>query len=341
MVPVNPFNSKMSTCNACGSHEVKDTIAAKEMMMGTGELFTYSECAACGTLSLQDIPTDYQRWYGNGYYSTQTNVEQLFAHPIKNWLKAQRDRYCLTGKGWAGKWLQKIMPNQAIELINFRSLGLTTTSRILDVGCGTGKLTYVLYNAGFTHIKGLEPFLEKDIHYSNGLTIKKGWLHEWGDSTFDIILFNHSFEHVPDPKATLLQAKKILSTAGKIYIRIPTVTSFAFETYREHWVQLDAPRHITLFSKQGFGQLAAKCGLEVKKIISEGTVFQFTGSEQYKMGIPLYGNAKSWFEGNKNIFTDAVFKSFKKRAAKLNQENHGDSIAIILSKKNKVSTSSE
>ncbi len=300
-------------------------------MMGTGELFTYSECGVCGSLSLQNIPTDYKRWYGKGYYSTQTNVEQLFSHPIKNWMKAQRDRFCLTGKGWAGKWLQKIIPNRAIELINFRNLGLVTASRILDVGCGTGKLTYLLYNAGFTHIKGLEPFLEKDIYYSNGLTIKKGWLHEWGDTSFDIILFNHSFEHVPDPKATLLQAKQLLSSGGKIYIRIPTVTSFAFETYRENWVQLDAPRHITLFSKEGIRKLAAVCGLQVVSTVSEGTFFQFLGSEQYKMEIPLYGDKRSWFEGNTTLFTQLQIDEWNRKVLMLNHEHNGDAIAIILS----------
>jgi SAM-dependent methyltransferase len=321
----------MNACNACGSHEVKDTITAKEMMMGTTELFTYTECAACGTLSLQNLPADYQRWYGEGYYSNQTNVEQHFGHPVKNWLKAQRDRYCLTGKGWAGKWLQKIMPNQSIELINFRSLGLTRASRMLDVGCGTGKLTYVLYNAGFTHIQGLEPFLEKDIHYSNGLVINKGWLHALGKGSFDTILFNHSFEHVPDPLTTLLQAKQLLTTNGKMYIRIPTVSSYAYETYREHWVQLDAPRHITLLSKLGIAKLAERSGLKISSMVSEGTEFQFIGSEQYKMGIPMYGDKRSWFEGNVNLFTSEQIAQWKDNAVFQNQQQYGDSLAVVIS----------
>lgn len=327
-------------CKACESPKLKKVLSVKEMMMGTRLLFPYGECADCGSLTLLEIPENYNPWYSNNYYSITENISNLFQPSLKTKLKALRDRYCLTGKGLFGAILQVFMGNKAIELFNFRNLHLKTSSTILDVGCGKGKLTWVLYNAGFHQIQGLEPFLEMDIHYPNGPSILRGGLKDISEGSWDVIMFNHSFEHIPDPKAALFMAINLLPANGKIFLRLPTVSSEAFLQYQEHWVQLDAPRHVTLFSKEGIRKLAEVCGLQVESIVSEGTFFQFLGSEQYRKDIPLYGDPKSRFEGNKNIFTDAVLKSFKKRADKLNRENHGDSIAIILSKKNKVSTSS-
>jgi SAM-dependent methyltransferase len=143
------------------------------------------------------------------------------------------------------------MPNRSIEMPNMRHLQLSSTTRILDVGCGTGTIPYVLYNAGFKEIIGLEPFIQDDIRYANGLTIKKGWLTDYEDDLFDLIMFHHSFEHVSAPHEYLEAAHRLLKPNGRLLIRIPTVSSFAFQHYLENWVQLDAPRHAMLYSGKG------------------------------------------------------------------------------------------
>ena len=271
-------------------------------------------------------------YYTDGYYSTNANVEALFKPAWKAWLKGYRDAFWMTGKGWLGRHIQQRMPNKAVEMANFRHLHLSPGTRILDVGCGTGMLLYIMYNAGFKKVMGLEPYIKFDIQYKNGLHIRKGWLTDYADEPVDLIMFNHSFEHLSTPDVYLQAANRLVKPGGHLLIRIPTVSSYAFRHYREHWVQLDAPRHAVLYSRKGIELLAGKHGFRLEKMIDEGTAFQFIGSEQYLLDIPLYGDQRSWFEGNASLFNSSQIKDFELRARQLNESGEGDSIAVTFVK---------
>lgn len=320
-------------CVVCGTGiDDAHRLFVQEMMRGRRDSFQYTVCDNCGSLQLQNEPADMAAYYSNGYYSTSTNVEALFRPAWKAWLKGRRDAFWMTGKGGLGRFIQQRMPNKAIEMANFRHLQLGPGTRILDVGCGTGMLPYVMYNAGFKRIVGLEPYIKADIHYKNGLLIKKGWLTDYTDEPFDVIMFNHSFEHLSTPDAYLQAANRLLKPGGRLLIRIPTVSSFAFRYYREHWVQLDAPRHAVLYSRKGIELLAGKHGFRLEKMIDEGTAFQFIGSEQYLQDIPLYGDQRSWFEGNASLFSSSQIRDLELRARQLNEAGDGDSIAVTFVK---------
>lgn len=323
----------LNACAACGGMLLHQTWHVKEMMRGTREVFEYAACEHCGSLQLLDEPADMSAYYSQGYYSTNLSVEALFRPAWKARLKQYRDAYWITGKGWLGKHIQQRMPNKAIELANLRHLQLTASTRILDVGCGTGTIPYILYNAGFKQITGLEPFIQEDIVYANGLTIKKGWLTNYTVEPFDLIMFNHSFEHLSSPHAYLDAAYNLLKPNGQLLIRIPTVSSYAFQQYQENWVQLDAPRHAMLYSRKGIELLAKAHHFELEILIDEGTSFQFIGSEQYQMDIPLHGDKRSWFEGNTKLFTAAQIHQFEEQAKELNKKGYSDSIAITLRKR--------
>lgn len=302
------------------------------MMRGRRDSFQYTVCDNCGSLQLQNEPIDMAAYYSDGYYSISSDVETLFSPAWKAWLKGCRDAFWMTGKGRLGRYIQQRMPNKAIELANFRHLQLGLGTRILDVGCGAGTLPYVMYNAGFKRIVGLEPYIKADIQYKNGLLVRKGWLTDYADEPFDLIMFNHSFEHLSTPDAYLQAANRLLKPGGRLLIRIPTASSYAFRHYREHWVQLDAPRHAVLYSRKGIELLAGKHGFRLEKMIDEGTAFQFIGSEQYLLDIPLYGDQRSWFEGNASLFSSSQIRDFELRARQLNEAGDGDSIAVTFVK---------
>jgi SAM-dependent methyltransferase len=137
---------------------------------------------------------------------------------------------------------------------------VTTGSRILDVGCGAGAHVYAFRESGYIHTLGIDPYIESDIEYENGALVKKCTIHDCGQE-WDIIAFNHSFEHLPDPFETLQAVARLLAEDGVCLIRIPTVSSHAWRYYGADWVQLDAPRHFFLHSLESIKMLAAMSGL--------------------------------------------------------------------------------
>jgi cyclopropane fatty-acyl-phospholipid synthase-like methyltransferase len=224
--------------------------------------------------------------------------------------------------GVLGTLVSKLSPNK--KLAPLAKVGLTRESRILDVGCGDGWRLYALREIGFRNVLGIDPYIQHDIDYENGVRVLKQTINDI-TGEWDLIMYHHSFEHVSDPVKDLQAASKLLPLGGCCLIRVPTVSSFAWEEYRENWVQLDAPRHYTLPSVEGMNILAAKTGFLVQDVVFDSTKDQFQGSELYKRGLPL--------ASGDTTFTACQIKRWKRQAKKLNKENRGDQAAFYLIKK--------
>jgi hypothetical protein len=108
-------------------------------------------------------------------------------------------------------------------------------------------------------------------------------------------------------------------------VRIPTVSSEAWEEYREYWVQLDAPRHLYLHSVESLSRLARLVGLRVDKVTYDSTALQFEGSELYRRGGTLR-------ELSASTFTRRERREFSRRAKRLNATNRGDQAAFLLTR---------
>lgn len=185
-----------------------------EMMFGFGEEFAYFECSKCGCLQISEIPVDISKYYPSDYYSF-SQIQPVIISPLTvmrsriiDFIGVRRDRYALFGVGIIGKLLYKKFPNDTLSLLS--KVGLTKDSKILDVGCGSGILLHVLKQAGCKNLLGVDKYIADDIHYKNGLTIRKGTVYDV-KGCWDIVMFNHSFEHFPDQLETLQVTSELLS----------------------------------------------------------------------------------------------------------------------------------
>jgi SAM-dependent methyltransferase len=145
---------------------------------------------------------------------------------------------------------------------------------------------------------------------------------------YRLVMFHHSFEHLPDPHAALAAARGLLAKDGRMLIRVPTCSSQAWATYGVDWVQLDPPRHLFLFSRAGFRQLAAAHGLAVERIEDDSDAFQFWGSEQYRRGIPM--NDPRAHSKKTPLFDAAQIAAWEAQAKALNAAGQGDQFAAVL-----------
>lgn len=298
-------------------------------MFGMRDAFTYLECSHCRCVQLADAPTDLDKYYPSNYYSISVSPELLVNNPIKRRLGGLRTLYGTTNRGVIGRMLYNRKPDSHARYL--LKAGVTKDSRILDVGCGAGITLYMLRNAGFSHVTGMDPFIKDTITYKNGLTIHKQGIHEM-HGTWDVIMFHHSFEHVPDPLETLVAVSRLLAPEGTCLVRIPTSSSYAWEHYRTNWVQLDAPRHYFLHSVASMEYLASQAGLIVDEVIYDSTAFQFWGSEQYARDIPLESPQSYKNNPLQSFFTPEQIATFNQRATELNQHKLGDQAAFYLKK---------
>jgi SAM-dependent methyltransferase len=308
-----------TSCRLCLSEDVSRTFKAREMMIGHRDVFNYHECGACRSVNLDDqISADaLSRYYGPGYYSFDPNRRSAFRRlAINRRDAAMAGRFTPFGAVMA--WLK---PDKEMALM--QSHRLKRDAAIIDVGCGAGYLLDRLVNVGYTNLLGIDPFIPSDTTSIKGVPILRREIGAM-EGRFDLVMFNHSLEHMETPREALADACRLLSPEGRCVVRIPTVSSAAWDHYGVDWVQFDAPRHVSLPSREGMRIAGASAGLQLERTIDDSSAFQFWASEQYQRDVPL--SEPQIFTG---MFTQADIKAFKRRAAELNTQSRGDQSAFI------------
>ena len=317
-------------CRICGLNGHHPVYRVREMMDGLDEEFIYFQCVKCKCLQVDKFPEDISKYYPKEYLSFATDPSLFYRKPIERWVRRMRDSYGALGNGLLGQCVEKLYPAPE-DLKALSRIPLTKQSKILDVGCGAGTLLYLLYEAGFSNLLGIDPYIDRDIEYENGLAIFRQEIHEV-QGLWDLIMFHHSFEHMKDPLIILQAVSKLLNSGGYCLIRIPVVSSFAWENYGVNWVQLDAPRHLFLHSLDSLRTLARKEKFHIENIVFDSDEFQFWGSEQYKKDISLKSEKSYSVNPAQSIFSQKQIDQFRKKAVQLNLDARGDQAVFYLKK---------
>lgn len=314
----------MSTqaCRVCGEDAGADPVHLREMMFGWREPFAYRRCHVCGSLSIDEIPQDIGRFYPAAYYA---NHARLLVSQDPPWrrtaIRALVGERLFAAKGPLLPLAHRLatVPRQIDEVQSLiDGAGLRSfDDAVLDVGCGAKPVRLaILRKLGFRQLRGLEPFIDHDLEYQ-GITVQRGQLADV-TGRYRLVAFHHSFEHVPDPLATLRQARDRLEPDGRCLIRTPIMGTALWREYGSDWVELDAPRHIVVLSLLGLDRLAARAGFAVERITWESGDWEFIASEQYRRDIAMNEPA-SWFSDPTNGAFDADrLASFRSEARRLN-----------------------
>jgi SAM-dependent methyltransferase len=303
-------------------------------MFGTRDEFDYVECGECGTVQIAQIPTDLGKYYPDNYFSFESAENTDLGATFGRRLGARfAGTHLLTGKSDIGKfvltrkpWMADHFPPSLSEPL----LDLSFNSRILDVGCGNGRLLQALHYFGFTNLRGADAFIEKDVAYSTGVNIYKRTLDQL-DPSYDLIMLHHAFEHFVDPLDSFHHLNRLLEVGRFCLVRLPVV-NYTWEKYGVDWVQLDAPRHLFLFSEKSLCQVAESAGFKTEKVVYDSGSFQFWASEQYLRDIPLTDPRSYQMDPANSMFSNEQIANWEAEAAKLNLAGRGDQAAFYFRK---------
>jgi len=208
-------------------------------------------------------------------------------------------------------------------------VGIGRNARILDVGSGAGHLLYHLMGLGFRNLQGVDPFITRDVQIPGGPVIHKAEIAAI-KGEFDVIVMNHSLEHMPKPHAVFHELERLLAPDGWLVIRTPVATGAVWKRYGVDWVQLDAPRHRFIHTPRSIGVLAQGADLSVESVVYDSTEFQFWGSEQYRLDIPLE-DARSYKRSpSSSPFSVSQIADFARWARDMNRSGEGDQACFYL-----------
>ncbi|SDD26549.1 Methyltransferase domain-containing protein [Mucilaginibacter pineti] len=308
----------MGNCKICDD-KLGDAFPIREMMLGTREEFNYAQCTGCGTIQILNIPGNIGNYYPNYYYSFHHKIPALIQLPLfKRIFKDIR--------------IKKKYRQKDTDIFNYlRPIQTLASHKILDIGCGSGKLICEMFNLGFQNVQGTDKFIEAGYDYGYGVKVFKKDLSELKKKSYNLLMMHHVFEHMDNPAEELVKCHRLLKDDGHLIIRIPVVGK-AWDIYKTDWIQLDAPRHFFLHTVASMKILAGKAGFVIDNVIYDSTAFQFWGSELYKRDIPFVNENKE-YRLPTDYYSTEELDNYEQLASGLNKEQQGDSAIFYLTKR--------
>ncbi len=318
-----PLEADSDTCLICGNAHDNQRWTAREMMFGLRDRFEYRECAACGCLTLISPPADLSRYYPADYYAHGRPRRES---GLKRYLWRVLADQVLGRPSALGRVL--VWRFGAPEFTEWvRTAEVSRDAMILDVGCGNGWLLRHIRAAGWHRLTGVDPFLDHEITWPDGVVLRRCALDEV-TGHFDFIMAHHSFEHMPDPCAAARHMARLLAPGGRVLIRVPVADSEAWRTYRSDWVQLDAPRHHVIPTRVGMEHIARQAGLRIERVTYDSTGFQFWGSDQYRHDVALADARRR--SGDACLCSASARAQYDARARVLNESGGADQACFYL-----------
>jgi SAM-dependent methyltransferase len=228
-------------CPLCGSSDAHPILEKKIGAVDRAVMFRLWRCAACSLVRTEPQLTsrELEPFYAEEYWG-EGEIEAA----DENWIR--RDQRHRTG------FLQR-----------FRGEG-----SVLDVGCGLGFFLRALDPQRWDR-HGVEPMpvpyresarsLGSDRVHNSELIAA-----QLPSSNFDAITFWDSLEHLPNPRAILQEASRLLRPGGIILIGLPNFGGYQARYFGEDWFGLSLPHHLCHYTRETLTRLLEPCGFRVR-----------------------------------------------------------------------------
>jgi SAM-dependent methyltransferase len=147
---------------------------------------------------------------------------------------------------------------------------------VLDVGCSNGVFLDLFKEIGW-ETWGIEP--------SGSATIAKSKSHKIVNATFekanlppkyfDLVILNHTLEHMNNPTAILKKVKLVLRPKGILYVDVPNAGGLSAKILGKHWPLLLPDEHRWQFTKASLTKLLEESGFKVLHWQSRSGIFEY------------------------------------------------------------------
>jgi len=229
-------------CPGCG-HEAAKELAAKGIPEGEPG-FSLRRCPGCGLGWTSPVLADSEigAWYPQQYYGEEN---QRFH--------------------WSLELLVRLFRYRRARVIRRR----TQPGKVLDVGCGRGKILDYLRSLGY-EVQGVELSDHAARHARErvGIDVHVGQVAEapFADGTFAAVIFWHTLEHFREPFRALDRARDLLEPGGLIAVAVPNSESLQAKLTGADWFHLDIPRHYHHFGLASLERALSHRGFEVVQV---------------------------------------------------------------------------
>lgn len=235
-------------CPLCGSNRQELLCTAQDHLTRQPGPYTLFRCLDCGLGYLDPRPTadEMDMHYPSTYEPHVSLLLEDMPHP-RRWL------------------VQYGLRKRRQPLLAQRSSG-----KVLDVGCGAGLFLAEMRRHTSWEIYGIDRNPQAIAFAREVLKIpaQVGTIEEndFPDGSYDAVTMWDTLEHLHAPRKALREIWRILKPDGVLLLRVPSLDSLDARLFGPHWAGLDAPRHLTVFSKKTLTRILAETGFSVERM---------------------------------------------------------------------------
>ena len=223
---------KPAECALCGQTEARILYRGTDLLYKTtSDIFNVVSCNRCGMSRLEPRPPDPGLHYPPQY------------------------------------WLQGATANRYRRLVlrhhrRFVLQALGAGTRLLDVGSGGGLLTAMLRGKGAQAVAlDISPAAAALAARQGSAAVAADFAAApFASASWDLIAMFHVLEHVPDPRAHLATAHRLLAKDARLVVAVPAFDSLQRRLFGTRWNGLDIPRHVHHFRESDLRALLKQTG---------------------------------------------------------------------------------
>ncbi len=244
-------------CALCDFNQTKKFLAGKDLIYSLPGKFQLVQCKNCGLIYINPQPDlkEINLLYPPEYTAHQKlPKEKKIGQKIKKYLGFQKATF-------------KLVQNKG---------------KVLDIGCGSGQFLKSLQNLGWECYGVETSLLASQRARELGLNVSTGDLLAtcYPTNFFDLVVLNHTLEHLPHPNRILEEIHRILKPKGLLQIYLPNIQGLAAQIFRRYWFNLDLPRHLYHYTPDTLKQMLQKHRFRIFKIKYVSSTSGILGSLQ-------------------------------------------------------------
>lgn len=148
--------------------------------------------------------------------------------------------------------------------------------RVLDIGCSNGVFLDLFKESGF-ETWGVEPSGIADRAKRKGHRVLNTFFEQarLPENYFDLVVVNHTLEHMDNPKQVLNKIHTVLKDGGIVFIDVPNFGSLSSKILGKKWPYLLPLEHKHQFTKESLTKLLKDSRFKVLHWESRSGIFEY------------------------------------------------------------------
>jgi len=191
--------------------------------------------------------------------------------------------------------------------------------KVLDIGASTGVMLDIFKSEGWK-TWGVEPSKSASAVKDKGHKLIKDIFEraKLPKNYFDVVVLNHTLEHMDDPLFVLKKVYELLKKEGIVFIDVPNFGSLASRILGKRWPYLLPEEHKHQFTQRDLQDILQKSGYKILHFESRSGLYEYAN--------PLVELWQSLITLRKRFFFNVITLPYATLVTILNM---GDSMSMV------------